>query len=412
MQVANNNNNNNNKAQYFIKPNTLVTPDDPEALKNMIQERTKEKDTNKLSHEINELFQPEKPVPAKSMTSPGGGRQATPTTSNSTTAPAPESQKLVLNQTASGSNGNTGQTASTITGNPATPSGTSAALPTTLPEAELKALLEHLPNRQAESGGVLPVANNQQLFGGAQQPTNAATFATSVVSANPAALFQQQQQNDNSDALPREFAQLLANAGADSLLKSLQNPEPRSPQPQQQQPNTNNMIQSNLQGFNSPALTRQLYNNDGLSNPENSAYASLHNNPAVEYIARALASTHYPGGKRGSVLGYHRNENTASQNQQHAEFLVELKNLMAKYGGDAGKKKQWVEQQQPMGSEKSAPNGIASSRFKIKVLNRKRKRSAIHNKKPLTKRHPLSKHHNVTEKPRDELASKSNIPNW
>ena len=57
----------NSNKNFFVKPNTLVTPDDPEALQNMLQERTKEKDTNKLRHEINELFQPEKPEPSKSL---------------------------------------------------------------------------------------------------------------------------------------------------------------------------------------------------------------------------------------------------------------------------------------------------------------------------------------------------------
>ena len=59
--------NSNSNKNFFVKPNTLVTPDDPEALQNMLQERTKEKDTNKLRHEINELFQPEKPEPSKSL---------------------------------------------------------------------------------------------------------------------------------------------------------------------------------------------------------------------------------------------------------------------------------------------------------------------------------------------------------
>ena len=289
---------------------------------------------------------------------------------------------------------------------------------TTLPEAELKAILAHLPTNMAQqqqqqatvAASMLP--NTQQLQQGA------APFATSIV-GNPATLLQQQQQQvENQNALPKEFAQLLANAGADNLLRSLENPDPRTLQQQQQQIyNPNNMLQSNLQGFDTQALTRQLYNNNAfISNPN--AYPNLHTNPAVEYIARAIASTRYPE-KRGSVLGYHRRIANAVNSDG---FLNELQGLLHKYGhgvDNDGQKKQIVTNG-PIVGEEGAQSLLKGNRYKIKLLNRKRssigtKKTSSDGKKntkKLMKRQRLSPYHNTTETPHNERGRKRDMPNW
>ena len=302
---------------------------------------------------------------------------------------------------------------------------TSAPATTTLPEAELKAILDHLPTnfaqqqQQQQQATVAASMLQQPHQGGEIVPP----FATSVV-GNPATLLQQQQQQqiENQNSLPKEFAQLLANAGADNLLKSLENPDPRSlqqQQPQQQQIyNPNNILQSNLQGFDAQALTRQLYNNNAfVSNP--SAYPNLHTNPAVEYIARALASTRYPE-KRQSVLSYHRNIAKAVKSEG---FLNELQGLLHKYGQGVDGQKKHIVTNGPIEGEEGAQHQLKGNRYKIKLLNRKR--SSIGTKKSsssssgskkktskLTKRQKLSPYYNTTETTHNERGSKRDMPNW
>ena len=410
--------NTNTNKQFFVKPNTLVTPDDPEALQNMLQQRSKEKDTNKLRHEINELFQPEKPSPAKSLTSSKEQNNSSSANDRQTVTNKSESVETSTSSPSSPSSSLTSTGKPDVTSANSVNSG-SQAVPSAsaIPEAELKAILAHLPpnalqQQAAASNGPLSAAN---MLANNLPQQESSSFATSVV-GNPTTLLQQQQQQqqaENPNSLPKEFAQLLANAGADNLLKSLESPDPRSMQPQQPAySNNNNMIQSNMQGFNTQALTRQLYNNNAFASPDSSAYGNLHNNPAVEYIARALASTRYPG-KRGSVLGYRKRVD--DMNSDGGDFLSELKSLLHKYGNSVDGKKKQIVANGPIGEERGARHGaIKGGRFKIKLLNRKRSSIGAKNnkKKLMSKRHRLSPHYNTTETPRNERGSKRELPNW
>jgi len=345
-------NQNNKIKQNFLKANTLVTPDDPEALQNMV--KATGKSSTKLSKEINELFQPPKALPAKSLTSSKENK----TLANNaalTALPADDRQTVANNSIQNVKKPLIKEDSSVNKPLENMANADSTPTPAT-PEQELKAIFNQNFGRNGELKQASQINPNALL--------NQNGYAVSTLT-NPS-----RNQAQNPNALPKDFADLLANAGAYGLLKSLEQPDQSSPR---------DTLQSSLKGFDSTGLTRQLYSN-GWMNPSNvnSIQNSLQDTPIGEYISRALASS-INAGKRGSVLAYEQKQQ--QENEGNVEKLRTLiKSFVDKETRNADKLHGAI---QPNHKKNLGSRGTVnkSSRFKVKLLDRRRSIISSHKKK-------------------------------